>query len=141
VVWLTTLGLAVLVAAGLVGGLWLVWRRRRPQVDPRARLSEEARLAVDALEAGADLKDTVTRCYFEMGRVLSEQRGIRREEAMTPREFEHHLKRVGLPDRHVEQLTRLFERVRYGAKVADEREEREAVACLTAIIEVCANSP
>jgi hypothetical protein len=33
------------------------------------------------------------------------------------------------------QLTRLFEAVRYGTRAPDEREERQAVDCLTAVIE------
>ncbi len=140
-VLLTTLGLAVAMAAVLVGGAWYIWRRGRAPSTPLEQLAQEAQEALVALAAGADVKDTVMRCYFEMSRVLSEQRGIERAEAMTPREFEGQLREAGLPGRHVEQLTRLFEGVRYGARIPDEQEERRAVACLTAIVEACQSSP
>jgi len=141
VVLVTAISLALLIAAGLVGAVWFFWRRKRRPESPLAQLAEEAQQALDALQAGADVEDTVMRCYFEMGRVLREQWGIRREEAMTPREFESYLAKVGLPDEHIGQLTHLFEAVRYGAKVPGEREERQAVDCLTAIIKACRSSP
>ena len=53
---------------------------------------------------------------------------------MTPREFEQVLGGLGLRDEHIQQLTRLFERVRYSAAAPGEREEREAEACLSAIV-------
>jgi hypothetical protein len=75
----------------------------------------------------------VLRCYREMSQILSEQRGVARPRDMTPREFEQQLATVGLRDEHIRRLTRLFERVRYGARLAGEHEEREAVDCLSAI--------
>lgn len=138
---LTTVGLALIAAAGLVGMAWLIWRRSRPPASPLEQLAQEAQEALVALGASADVKDTVMRCYFEMSRVLSEQQGIERAEAMTPREFERQLREAGLPGRHIEQLTRLFEGVRYGARIPEEQEERRAVACLTAIVEACQGSP
>jgi hypothetical protein len=138
-VTVTTVGLAVATAAVVVGAIWYFWRRSQRPANPLDELAQEAQVALDALQAGADVHDTVMRCYFEMVRILSEQRGLRRGEAMTPREFEADLKAAGLPATHIEQLTRLFEAVRYGARIADEAEEREAVACLSAIVE--ASSP
>lgn len=135
--WVMAIGLAVLIASSVVGVAWLVWRRQRKPESPLAKLAEEAQQALEALQSGADLQNTVMRCYFEMGRVLREQRGILREQAMTPREFERFLTEAGLPGEHVGQLTRLFEAVRYGAKVAGEREERQAIDCLTAIVQAC----
>jgi hypothetical protein len=140
-VLVTALGLAVLVAAALLGIAWFVWRRGRRPESPLERLAREAQDALEALRAGADLRNTIIRCYFEMSRVLREQRGIKREETMTTREFERHLQEVGLPGEHVQQLTRLFEGVRYGDKVPGEHEERQAIACLMAIIEACKSLP
>ena len=140
-VFTTSLFLAVLIAAMLTGAVWLVWRRRRRPGNPMEQLAREAQDALEALQAGSDLKNTVMRCYREMSRVLDAQRGIKRQQAMTPREFEKYLKETGLPGQHVQQLTRLFEGVRYGAKVPDEGIERQAIACLTAIIEACRSSP
>jgi hypothetical protein len=142
--WLTlvtSLGLAVLIAALLVGALWLVWRGRRRPASSLKQLAQEAQEALDALLAGADLRNTIMRCYFEMARVLSEQRGIRRQKDMTPREFERRLEKAGLPGEPVQRLTRLFEQVRYGTKVPNEREEGQAIACLTAIVEACRSLP
>ncbi len=141
VVLVIALILAILTAGGLLGAVRFFWRRSHVSSSPLEQLVQEAQEALVALEAGADVKDTVMRCYFEMSRVLDEQRGIRRAGAMTPREFEQQLKALGLPGTQVERLTRLFEEVRYGARVADEQEERQAIACLTAIVEACASSP
>jgi hypothetical protein len=129
-----SLALAVLLVASLVGVAWFFWRRRRRPASPLGQL---ARDALQALEAGADLKNTVIRCYFQMARVLDEQRGIRRQQSMTPREFERRLEEAGLPGEPVRQLTRLFEEVRYGTMVPGEREERQAIASLRAIVEAC----
>ena len=70
-----------------------------------------------------------------MSQVLSERRAIRREQDMTPREFEQRLVAAGVRDEHVRRLTQLFERIRYGGKDPGKQEEAEAVACLTAIVE------
>jgi hypothetical protein len=77
------------------------------------------------------------RCYYEMSRVLRQQRGIRRDQAMTPREFAIFLEEAGLPVEAVGRLTRLFEQVRYGAKVPDRREEAQALASLEAVVAFC----
>ena len=135
-VLVASLGIALLLAVLVVGIAWSVWRHRRPR-HPLERLAQEAQSALDALWAGGDLKDVVIRCYLEMSRVVSEQRGIRRDQAMTPREFERYLEEKGLPGEPVRQLTRLFEEVRYGTLIPGENEKRQAVASLTAIVEVC----
>lgn len=139
------IGVALFVALGIVAGTWALvhWLQRRASTiaaTPEA-LASEAQRALDALRAGADVRDTVMRCYLEMGRVLDEHYGLVRREAMTPREFERLLVGVAphgrplwvLPRAEVEQLTRLFEMVRYGSHRASEMQEQEAIACLTAI--------
>jgi hypothetical protein len=141
VILLVALILALLTMGGLLGTIQFFWRRRHVAPTPLEQLAQEAEQALVELEAGADVKDTVMRCYFEMSRVLDEQQGMRRAGTMTPREFEQQLKSAGLPGSHVERLTRLFEGVRYGARVANEQEERQAVACFTAIVEACTGSP
>lgn len=130
--WFAVAAVAALGAI-LIGVAWLRWRQlRRP--DPSRSLAAEAGAALDGLRAGASLKSTVMRCYLEMTRILEAQ-GLRREEAMTPREFGRHLERLGWQDEHIHRLTRLFEAVRYGASAPGAREEREAEACLSAIVE------
>jgi hypothetical protein len=134
--WLLLLLGALIVALGLALA-WLLVRRRRQQPvgEALADLAQEARQALDALDAGGDVRATVLQCYKEMARVLRRQRGLQRQEAMTPREFELLLAGAGLRDDHIGQLTRLFERVRYGAAAASERDEQEARACLSAIVQ------
>ncbi|MBN1660359.1 MAG: DUF4129 domain-containing protein [Anaerolineae bacterium] len=135
------IGIALLVALGVVAGAWALVRRLQRPPGPIAAtpwaLAGKAQRALDALHAGADVRDTVMRCYFEMGRVLDEHYGLVRQEAMTPREFERLLAGVGtrwvLPRAQVERLTRLFEMVRYGSHPATGTQEQEAIACLTAI--------
>ncbi len=131
------IGGALLLAALLVGLAWAVWRRKRRPSDSLDKLAQEAQQAIDAIETGADLKDTVTRCYFEMMQVLKEERGLRRQRAMTPREFERRLEEVGIPTTQVRRLTRLFEQVRYGDKRLGQQEERQAVVSLTSIVRFC----
>jgi hypothetical protein len=138
--WLVSL--VSLGLSGLIfGGFLFIWRRlRRLSDDPLELVAQEAKKTLEELQAGADPKEGVVRCYFEMSRVLNEQRGVKRKWTMTTREFEKHLKYAGLPEVHVRRLTRLFEMVRYGAKNLDERENREAVACLKAIVQACEGS-
>lgn len=131
--WLV-FAISVGLMAFLLGLIWYLWQRshHRPE-SPLTLLAQEAQQAVDELRAGQDLTDTVMRCYREMSRILSEQCGLRRHRAMTPREFEHYLEQTGLRSQHIQKLTQLFEGVRYGAKACSEREEGEAMLCLEAI--------
>lgn len=130
------LAVSVLLMALLLGGGWFLWQRFRPRPSPLELLAQEAHQTLQELQAGTDLKDTVLRCYRDMSQIFRTQRGIQRSKMMTPREFEQHLARSGLRDEHIQRLTRLFERVRYSARPPGELEEQEAVACLTAIVQV-----
>ena len=131
--------LVLAITAGLIllliATAWLVWRRGRVSSGPLPQVTRQAQQAIVDLQAGGDIKDVVTRCYVEMSRALSLQRGLLREVAMTPREFETRLQQAGLPGQQVQRLTRLFEGVRYGAKPPGEREQHEAIACLSAIVQ------
>jgi len=133
-----------IISAGLIalllGVIWFVWQRFQSQESPTTAnalelLTEEAQQALAELQAGHNLKDTVMRCYVEMSQILGKQRGLRRQQTMTPREFEQYLAESGLSSEHIGRLTRLFERVRYGAKLPGYPEEQEAVACLSAIVQ------
>jgi len=136
--FIVSLGLALLITALVLGALWFIWRcyAQRPPA-PLEQLAQEAQGALNALQAGGDIKNVIIRCYFEMSQVLSVQRGIQRQSEMTPREFEVQLKALGLPSRPVQQLTRLFEAVRYGNTAPGAEEERQAVESLSAIIQAC----
>jgi hypothetical protein len=128
--WLVALvGLAL--AALLIAGIWYFWRRSRPVAHPITTL---AQAAIENIQAGGDVQSVVLRCYLEMSDVLGQQRGIERERAMTPREFAQHLAASGVRDKHIQQLTRLFEGARYGAQPPSAQDERAAIECLTAIV-------
>jgi hypothetical protein len=120
---------------------WGIYRASREAAgDAMARLVDEAQDAVDALQAGGNIRDTVIRCYIQMTQVLAKERNIHREEAMTPHEFEQILlTKMKLPETPVQRLTRLFEAVRYGDYHPGKREELEAIDSLTAIAAACKN--
>ena len=109
-------------------------QRRAPSLQ---RLVETAQSTLDSLQAGGDFGVIVIRCYREMSRVVKEEKGMARETAMTPREFETQLVSSGLPHESVGTLTRLFEQVRYGGIALSDREEKLAVSCLTDIVTAC----
>ena len=136
--WLVLL-VSLLLLGGLSVGIFFLWRALRPAPgeEPLPRLAEEAESALQELRSGGELHDVVLRCYREMTRILQEERGLRRPRAMTPREFERRMREVGLDVKPVDRLTRLFERVRYGDRRPQAREEREARECLEEIVAAC----
>ena len=136
IIFSTSLVLALVIAAVVVF-IIVNLRRGTLQTTPLMRLADQAQATLDTLHAGGDLKNAVLRCYFEMSRILLEQRSLRRDRSMTPHEFEGLLVSKGLPAESVSLLTRLFEEVRYGTKEPGQREEWMAVTSLTAIIDAC----
>lgn len=127
-------GVGVTVMALTVG--YFVYRRFWGQpaaatLDQLALSAEETLLQLQVEDA--NLRNVVLRAYYDMSRTVSEQ-GVTRAEGMTPREFEARMIQAGLPRRDVERLTRLFEEVRYGHVEAGERQKREAIACMEAIV-------
>jgi len=133
------LGLAFLLAILITVLAWGVYRASRERTgDAVIRLADEAQDALDALQAGGNIRDTVIRCYLQMTLVLAEERHVRREEAMTPHEFEQILlTKLKLPEIPVRRLTGLFEAVRYGDYHPGKREELEAIDSLSAIVSAC----
>lgn len=135
-IWLllvTSLVLALAAAGVFMLVARSVWNRRHP-AGPLEQLAQEAETALAALRTGADLRNTIIRCYYEMTQVLSEQRGIQRQATMTPREFEAHLQELGLPGEPVRRLTRLFEKARYGNIPTGQADEQQAIHCLQFIV-------
>lgn len=133
------LALAGLAVAFSVSGLaWLLWRRKAEQLersDGRREIADLAAQAAREIESGSEIQDVVLRSYREMSRVLNQRASLaeQRLRALTPREFEEELQRVGVQSEYVTRLTRLFERVRYGERLADQLERRAALDCLQAI--------
>jgi hypothetical protein len=133
----------VLMSLILVGG-WFIFRSRSlaepaAETDRLDLLLREARQAIDHLQQGGDLRNSVLDCYQAMSRILSEEQGIEREQGMTARDFEQHLAEIGFKDEHIRRLTRLFEKVRYGRTTPSPAEETEAIDCLSAIVQSYGN--
>ncbi len=129
--------LAFLVGFALLGVivvliLWLARKREKPS-SPLQKIELEALGAISDIEDGADLRNVILRCYYEMNQAVEKQRGMKRAEGMTPREFENQLISLGIPQEPVLQLTRLFEDVRYGEKDMGSETEDLARKCLSAI--------
>ena len=139
--WLVTatgIGLALLIVSSIAVIFWLIAHQKASTSVPK-EISLEAQTAVVALEAGGNFQDVILRCYARMGQVLSEQRGVSRESAMTPREFEKVLIKLGFPPEPVQTLTHLFEEVRYGSIQQGESGIQMAISSLNAIISYCSS--
>jgi hypothetical protein len=85
------------------------------------------------MQNGADFRNTILQCYADMLRIVREQRGIKRNSAVTATEFVTSLVKLGLPENAVMHLTKLFEEVRYGSKTHTNEEEQSAVSSLRII--------
>lgn len=139
--WLVTvvgIGLALLIVSGIAAIFWFIGQQRH-SASTSEIIIQEARTAVEALETGGDFQDVILRCYARMSQVLSEQRSVYRESAMTPHEFECLLIKLGFPPEPVRTITRLFEEVRYGSIPQGENGMLMAVSSLNAIILYCSS--
>lgn len=130
-----------LVIIGIVVGMgWFaikIFKRWTYPAKIEDQLLLEAEDAVNALEAGVDLRNVIVRCYLQMSRLLQEEQGIERSDNMTAREFEDWLEYKGFPTTPVHQLTCLFEKVRYGKGQMSNNDERIAIESLNEIIQFC----
>jgi hypothetical protein len=128
----------VVVVAGVSLALWLsrgwLFPRKLQTIDQLGREAERAR---SDLASGGDLEDVVIRCYRQMSRIAQEARKLQRSQSMTPREFEESLTHSGLPAIPVQNLTRIFEDVRYGGLTPGSAERQVAIDSLTAIAAAC----
>ena len=113
---------------------YVLYLRRQKEPDPQQLFVQEAEQALQELDAGGDVKDVVLRCYAQMEGVMRQSQDIKRQQSMTPREFEDQLAMAGFGDEHIGRLVRLFEEVRYGGHSSGNRAEREARDCLSAIV-------
>lgn len=130
--------LTVLFFAGI--GFWL-YRILQPPKHKFQDLARAARSALKDLSAGRDWDDTVIRCYVRMSEALDQERGLHRQQAMTPQEFASRLEQAGLPSDPIRRLTRLFEKARYGGQKSSREDVNEAVTCLTAILQAVGAQP
>jgi hypothetical protein len=136
VVLIISLSVALVLLATPIALFWFIRRQRKGEPVLR-ELAEEAGETLSALKQGADFRDTIIRCYARMSQILSQERQLERHAAMTPREFERRLRRIGLPQQPVQQLTHLFEAVRYGGQTPTPAQESQALSSLDAIVQAC----
>lgn len=134
--WLVTMIGAVLafLLAGLLGLLYLAFRQRKEQKMLSGVLAEEAEQAAAAIRDGEEIRDAILRCYAQMVSHLEKSRNLPRGRAVTPREFEHTLIRLGFPAIPTKILTGLFEAVRYGHQSASSEQTQQALESLQAIV-------
>lgn len=121
--------------------LWAVYRGWKKYLEtnrsPLHEIADIARSSLRDLSSGRDSGDVIINCYLRMSNTVADKRQLRRDEAMTPREFALHLEKAGLPGDAVQRLTRLFEAVRYGDRKSGPQEVNEAVGCLNTILYYC----
>lgn len=131
----------ILLVAGLI---WRInrWRLRQKELHairrPLDEIANAARLSLQELSLGnISSYDSIIRCYERMIDVVNTKRGLARDLAMTPSEFETYLEKAGLPTKPVSRLTRLFETVRYGLGISSQSDMDEAISCLSSILQYC----
>jgi len=97
------------------------------QAEQEALVAQAADTAA-RIRQGNPLQGEVIRCYQEMDRLLSRRRNIK-PTYLTPREFTDSLQELGIRTEHVQELTALFELVRYGGR-DDQSMAQQALVCL-----------
>ena len=136
----TVVLIAVTISALFVIGVFLAVRaylakkRRTGQPIELGELNElvhSVNAAASRIRAGDDPRTVVLLCYQEMLDILS-RRGRIVHEHLTPREFADSLVSAGMAEHHVDELTEVFELVRYGERGGQELADR-AVVSLEAI--------
>jgi hypothetical protein len=106
--------------------------------DHLQEFADKAQAALNDLEAAkTEFDDVIIQCYAEMSQVLQAERDIHREQAMTTHEFGQELLTKGFPAQPVQQLTHLFEQVRYGHQQLGEGARQSATESLRMIIDFC----
>ena len=138
--WVTyALSLLVLWLA-LLGGflVYKAWQRHRSRrLTTLDDIADIAKASLGDLAAGRRWNDVVIEVYARMNEAVWRDRGLQRESSATPREFAMRLSRTGLPAPALDELTRLFETVRYGGNDSDPGAGKRAAACLESILRAC----
>jgi hypothetical protein len=129
--------LYLLSGAGIVTGALLIRYLFKNFIETKSRrnmILEQAQNALDEIINGSEISNTIIHCYASMCKFLDYEKGIRRQAAMTTREFEHSLIKIGIPEPPIRELTRLFEKVRYGGTLDTRLDRENAITCMVAII-------
>ena len=141
------LALVALASVAVLGVLLLSRRRDGDSVDEQASDDESeteegddttalgtiAGRAADRIEAGNSGNDAAANEVYRAWREMTTQLDLDDPETVTPGEFESHAIAAGMAPDDVRELTRLFERVRYGGESATADREERAVAVLRRI--------
>jgi hypothetical protein len=139
--WMLTLiivGAAALAAVIVFYGLKSLSGRELVDGPQLLDFADRAQSALEAIEAAKiEFDDVIIRCYAEMSQTLQAENDIQRDQAMTTHEFGQELMAKGFPAGPVQQLTRLFEQVRYGHQQPGEGAKRVATESLREIIDFC----
>ncbi|WP_049920820.1 DUF4129 domain-containing protein [Halopiger djelfimassiliensis] len=137
-------GLLALITAVFVGGLLVSRGTDRSEstaadpdespgsdrtVEDAAAVGAAAGRAADRLENATDADNEIYRAWRELTRLLE----VDRPESSTPREFASAAIEAGIDREHVDELTRLFEDVRYGDTETTPEMEARAVSVLRRI--------
>ncbi len=125
---------AVGTSAILLAAAWRL-RKARPAPEPPTppALEETLDHALRGLAQGRDAAGIVIDCYREMMNSFAASSGVD-PRALTPREFARSLATRGLGGAALEELTNLFELVRYGRRPDDDLAPR-ALSCMTELRE------
>lgn len=100
-----------------------------PDAEPLGAIGRAAGRAADRIEDDADPDNAVFRAWKEM----TDRLDVRNPAASTPAEFATAAVAAGMEPADVDELTSLFEAVRYGTAVPTEARESRAVAALRRI--------
>ncbi len=117
-----------LLVFGIMIVVW-VFRIMRKKPDASDLIGLEAEKARLNILLGVGLKDVIVQCYWQMSKVLQEDRGITRKETMTTLEFEETLISAGFSREPVHELTRMFNAARYGNWQPSKEDESKAIQC------------
>lgn len=136
---------ALLLVLGVLAGFlvlaYIVWRspvlRRRPPGSgpalPRRAAAEAVRETIADLELGGDVRTTILACFQRFCSLLG-MRGLRDQDAMTPREIEDAaIRKLRVKADDASALTALFEEARYSEHPLGEPARDRALRSLRAI--------
>jgi hypothetical protein len=131
-----TISTVLVITVTVIGYvLYRILFPKQAQYTPFSEIVEQAQAALDAVQLGGDYRNIIMQCYAEMLRIVREQRGLRRNSAVTASEFTSTLAKMGYPEGAVKQLTKLFEDARYGSKQHTPQQEQTAISSLQNIVE------
>jgi len=109
------------------------WWERRNRVEAAEPLSEAVQDGLDDLASEPDARAAIIKCYRRFERVAA-RASVIRAPWQTPEEFMREtLRRLVLPHRAVDRLTRLFELARFSRHALGSPERDTARACLEEI--------